>query len=172
MSKNNIILIGMPGCGKSTLGVLLAKTLLKSFVDTDLLIQEREGKELYKIIAEKGSDAFAAIENEVVSGVKVRNSVIATGGSVVFGKEAMKNLKSLGTVVYIRLPLHEIERRVNNIKTRGIVMAPGQTLASIYAQRAPLYEKYADITVRCSRAPLEKTVEKIVRAVRESSRHE
>ena len=168
MSKNNIILIGMPGCGKSTLGVLLAKTLLKSFVDTDLLIQQREGKELYKIIAEKGADAFAEIENDVVSKVDLENCVIATGGSVVFGKEAMENLKSLGTVVYLRLPLHEIERRVRNIKTRGIVMAPGQTLASVYAQRVPLYEKYADITVHCSRAPLERTVEKIIKALKEN----
>ena len=165
MSKNNIILIGMPGCGKSTLGVLLAKTLLKSFVDTDLLIQEREGKELYKIIAERGKDAFAAIENDVVSKIDYNNCVIATGGSVVFGEDAMENLKSLGTVVYLRLPLQEIERRVKNIKTRGIVMAPGQTLAGVYAQRVPLYEKYADVTVNCSRAPLERTVEKIIKAL-------
>lgn len=165
MSKNNIILIGMPGCGKSTLGVLLAKTLLKSFVDTDLLIQEREGKELYKIIAECGKDAFAAIENDVVSKIDYNNCVIATGGSVVFGEDAMENLKSLGTVVYLRLPLQEIERRVKNIKTRGIVMAPGQTLAGVYAQRVPLYEKYADVTVNCSRAPLERTVEKIMKAL-------
>ncbi|MBR6650837.1 MAG: shikimate kinase [Clostridia bacterium] len=167
MNKDNIILIGMPGCGKSTLGVLLAKTLLKSFVDTDLLIQQQEGKELYKIIAEKGKDAFSEIENQAVARVKCHNSIIATGGSVVFGEDAMKNLKSLGTVVYLKLPLHEIERRVRNIRTRGIVMAPGQTLASVFNERAPLYEKYADITVHCSRAPLEKTVEKIIRALGE-----
>jgi len=165
MNKENIILIGMPGCGKSTLGVLLAKTLLKSFVDTDLIIQEQQGKELYKIIAEKGSDAFAKIENDVVAGIKCRNCVIATGGSVVFGEDAMRNLKSQGTVVYLKLPLHEIERRVRNIRTRGIVMAPGQTLAGVFNERAPLYEKYADVTVHCSRAPLEKTVEKIMRAL-------
>ena len=165
MKGNNIILIGMPGCGKSTVGVLLAKTLLKGFCDTDLLIQEREGTELYKIIAEKGTDAFAAIENDVVSTVNADNCVIATGGSVIFGKEAMENLKSLGTVVYIKLPLAEIERRVKNIKTRGIVMEPGQSLAGIYEQRTPLYEKYTDITVPCKRAPLEKTVERIVKAI-------
>ena len=165
MNHENIILIGMPGCGKSTLGVLLAKTLLKGFVDTDLIIQEKEGKELYKIIAEKGKDAFAQIENKIVSEVKFQNCVVATGGSVVFGEDAMKNLKSQGTVVYLRLPLHEIERRVRNIKTRGIVMAPGMTLANVFEERAPLYEKYADITVHCSRAPLEKTVEKIMKAL-------
>ncbi len=165
MKDENIILIGMPGCGKSTLGVLLAKTLLKGFVDTDLIIQEKEGKELYKIIAEKGKDAFAEIENNIVSQVKFRNCVVATGGSVVFGEDAMKNLKSQGTVVYLKLPLHEIERRVRNIKTRGIVMAPGMTLANVFEERAPLYEKYADITVNCSRAPLEKTVEKIMKAI-------
>ena len=165
MNKDNIVLIGMPGCGKSTLGVVLAKTLLKSFVDTDLLIQKEQGKELYKIIAEQGKEAFSKIENDVVSKVKCENSIIATGGSVVFGEDAMKNLKNIGTVVYLRLPLHEIERRVKNIKTRGIVMAPGQTLANVYEQRVPLYEKYADITVNCSRAPLERTVEKIVKTL-------
>lgn len=167
MNKDNIILIGMPGCGKSTLGVLLAKTLLKSFVDTDLVIQEQEGKELYKIIAEKGREAFSEIENKAVAQVKCHNSIIATGGSVVFGEDAMRNLKSLGTVVYLKLPLHEIERRVRNIRTRGIVMAPGMTLANVFEERAPLYEKYADITVHCSRAPLEKTVEKIIKALGE-----
>lgn len=165
MKGNNIILIGMPGCGKSTVGVLLAKTLLKGFFDTDLLIQEREGKELYKIIAEKGKDTFAAIENEIVSQVQAENCVIATGGSVVFGEDAMKNLKKLGTVVYIKIALPEIERRVKNIKTRGIVMEPGQTLAGVYAQRTPLYEKYADVIVPCPRAPLEKTVERIIKAL-------
>ncbi len=163
--KNNIILIGMPGCGKSTVGVLLAKSLLKSFTDTDLLIQRQEGKELYKIIAEKGKDAFAEIENKVVSQVKAENTVIATGGSVIFGEDAMANLKALGTVIYIKLPLCEIERRVRNIKTRGIVMEPGQTLESIYNERTPLYEKYADLVVPCRRAPLEKTVERLMRAL-------
>jgi shikimate kinase len=164
-SKNNIILIGMPGCGKSTVGVLLAKTMLKGFVDTDLLIQKREKTELYKIIAEKGTDEFARIENDVVSAVDAENCVIATGGSVIFGEEAMQNLKSLGTVVYIQLPLEEIECRVRNIKTRGIVMEPGQTLATIYEQRTPLYEKYADVIVKCKRSPLEKTVERIMKAL-------
>ena len=165
MKGNNIILIGMPGCGKSTVGVLLAKTLLKGFCDTDLLIQEREGTELYKIIGERGTAEFARIENDVVASVKASNCVIATGGSVIFGEDAMKNLKELGTVVYIKLPLAEIERRVKNITTRGIVMEPGETLASVYDQRTPLYEKYADIIVPCKRAPLEKTVERIIKAL-------
>ena len=165
MKGNNIILIGMPGCGKSTVGVLLAKTLLKGFCDTDLLIQEREGTELYKIIGERGTAEFARIENDVVASVKASNCVIATGGSVIFGEDAMKNLKELGTVVYIKLPLAEIERRVKNITTRGIVMEPGETLASVYDQRTPLYEKYADIIVPCKRAPLEKTVERLIKAL-------
>ena len=165
MKGNNIILIGIPGCGKSTVGVLLAKTLLKGFCDTDLLIQEREGTELYKIIGERGPAEFARIENDVVDSVKASNCVIATGGSVIFGEDAMKNLKELGTVVYIKLPLAEIERRVKNITTRGIVMEPGETLASVYDQRTPLYEKYADIIVPCKRAPLEKTVERIIKAL-------
>ncbi|MBQ8475143.1 MAG: shikimate kinase [Clostridia bacterium] len=163
---NNIILIGMPGCGKSTVGVLLAKTLLKSFCDTDLLIQEREGTELYKIIAQVGADRFSQIENEVVSGLKCKNTVVATGGSVVFGKEAMEILKSQGTVVYLKLPYPTIKRRLYNIKTRGVVMAPGQTLKNIYDQRTPLYEKYADVTVDCSNSTLEKTVERVVDALK------
>ena len=164
-TKNNIILIGMPGCGKSTVGVLLAKTLLKAFCDTDLIIQQQEGKELYKIIAEVGSEEFSAIENRIVSNISCKNTVIATGGSVVFGEEAMKNLKAQGTVVYIKLPYQTIKRRLYNIKTRGIVMAPGQTLKSIYDQRTPLYEKYADVTVECVGSTLEQTVEHVIDAL-------
>ena len=120
--KNNIILIGMPGAGKSTVGVLLAKAMNYQFLDTDLTIQQENGKKLFEIINEKGLDEFLNIENDVLSRVNATNSIIATGGSAIFGKEAMEHLKSIGHVVYIRLSCDEIIRRVNNIKTRGIAM--------------------------------------------------
>lgn len=146
---DNVILIGMPGAGKSTVGVLLAKRLAYRFVDTDLLIQEAEGKRLFEILRNCGNDYFAAAENRIVASLKAKKSVIATGGSVVFGKEAMQNLKSLGKVVYLRVPLAELEKRVNNFETRGILMKSGQTLEDIFVERTPLYEKYADLTVDC-----------------------
>ncbi len=146
---DNIVLIGMPGVGKSTVGVLLAKRLGYRFVDTDLLIQEKEGKRLFEILRDNGNEYFAATENRVCSSLKAERTVIATGGSVVFGSEAMKNLKRLGKVVYLRVPLAELEKRVNNFETRGILMKSGQTLEDIFYERTPLYEKYADLTVDC-----------------------
>ncbi len=162
---NNIILIGMPGAGKSTLGVVLAKALGFDFTDTDLIIQSEQNEKLYKIIEKKGIKEFIEIENGTVAALKVKNSVIATGGSVIFGKEAMENLKSLGTVVYLEVDEKEIEKRLSNIKTRGIVMEKGETVEKIYNERTPLYEKYADITVVCKGMDLEKTVEKIISLV-------
>ncbi|MBQ8868311.1 MAG: shikimate kinase [Oscillospiraceae bacterium] len=146
---DNIVLIGMPGAGKSTVGVLLAKRLGYRFVDTDLLIQEIEGKRLFEIMRDNGNEYFADAENRIVASLKVERSVIATGGSVVFGSDAMQNLKSLGKVVYLRVPLAELEKRVNNFETRGILMKSGQTLKDIYAERTPLYERYADLTIDC-----------------------
>ena len=162
---NNIVLIGMPGAGKSTLGVVLAKALGFDFVDTDLIIQSEQNEKLYRIIEKKGIKRFIEIENETVSSLKAENSVIATGGSVIFGKEAMENLKKLGTVVYLQVGEKEIEKRLSNIKTRGIVMEAGETVEKIYNERTPLYEKYADITVSCKGMDLEKTVEKIISLV-------
>ncbi len=146
---DNIILIGMPGAGKSTVGVLLAKRLGYRFVDTDLLIQEKENRRLFEILRDCGNEYFAAAENKTVASLKAEKSVIATGGSVVFGTDAMENLKSLGKVVYLRVPLCEIEKRVSNFETRGILMKSGQTLEDIFYERTPLYEKYADLTVDC-----------------------
>ncbi len=144
---NNIILIGMPGAGKSTVGVLLAKRLGYRFVDTDLLIQESEGKRLFEILRDDGNEYFAAAENRVCADLKAERTVVATGGSVVFGSDAMENLKNLGKVVYLKVPLAELEKRVSNFETRGILMQKGQTLEDIFIERTPLYEKYADITV-------------------------
>lgn len=167
MKKNNIILIGMPGAGKSTLGVVLAKAMGFDFVDTDLIIQSEQNEKLYRIIEKKGIEEFIRIENETASSLKAENSVIATGGSVIFGKEAMKNLKNLGTVIYLQVNVKEIEKRLSNIKTRGIVMKAGETVKKIYDERTPLYKKYADITVNCDGMDLEKTVEKIISFVGE-----
>lgn len=166
--KNNIVLIGMPGAGKSTIGVLLAKSINYQFIDTDLIIQSQNGSKLYEIINEKGIDEFLKIENDTLAGVNVEKSVIATGGSAIFGEEAMTHLKSIGYIVYIRLSCEEIERRINNIKTRGIAMSKGKTISDIYGDRTPLYEKYADIIVDCENTTIEDCVEMIMDKCSES----
>ncbi|MBO5882916.1 MAG: shikimate kinase [Clostridia bacterium] len=143
----SVILIGMPSCGKSTLGVLLAKRLGMRFIDSDLLIQEREGKLLHEIIGEVGTDGFIAIENLVNRNITDRNAVISTGGSAVYGKEAMEHLKTLGKVVYLRISYSEMEKRLGDYVHRGVVIKKGHTLADMYKERVALYEKYADIIV-------------------------
>ena len=143
---NNIILIGMPGCGKSTVGVVLAKAMGYRFLDSDLLIQETDGRLLCNIIEEEGIRGFNEIENRINASIDVRKTVIATGGSVVYGREAMEHLKSIGTVVYIRLPLSEIKKRLGDLTKRGVSIREGQSLEELYEERAPLYERYADIT--------------------------
>ena len=158
----NIVLIGMPGAGKSTIGVLLAKSLLYSFVDTDLIIQNSYRKSLCDIIAEKGTDGFLEIENDTISGCDFENSVIATGGSAVYGKEAMQKLKENSIFVYLNLPLAELESRIADIKTRGVAMKNGTTLADLYEERKPLYEQYADFTLDCTGLTPEQCVEMIV----------
>ena len=163
---NNIVLIGMPGAGKSTVGVLLAKTLGYAFLDTDLVIQEREGRLLQDLVDELGVEAFLDREAAAICSVDCDRTVIATGGSVVCRDGAMEHLKDLGRIVYLQLPLEELERRLHNISTRGIAMAPGETLAHIYDYRAPLYRKYADLTVAVDRQTLEETVEQVLRALK------
>lgn len=163
---NNIILIGMPGAGKSTVGVLLAKTLGYAFLDTDLVIQEREGRLLQDLVDELGVEAFLDREATAIGSVDCDRTVIATGGSVVCRDGAMEHLKDLGRIVYLQLPLEELERRLHNISTRGIAMAPGETLAHIYDYRSPLYQKYADLTVAVDRQTLEETVEQVLRALK------
>lgn len=158
----NLILTGMPACGKSTLGVVLAKTLGMKFVDTDLLIQEVENCKLQKIIDERGMQEFLRIEEKVLSEIEAENSIISTGGSAVYSDKAMKHLGSIGDVVYIKLSLDEIERRLNNIKTRGIAMKPGETLADLYNMRVPLYEKYADITIETEGMGIEESIEVLI----------
>lgn len=159
--KSNIVLIGMPGSGKSTAGVILAKMTGLSFVDTDLLIQSRTGKLLQQIIDEKGTDEFIRLEGEIIASLEFENSVIATGGSAVLTGGAMKNLKQGGTVVYLKTDLADICRRITNLETRGIAMQSGETLGDIYKKREPLYRKYADITVSGSAA--EETAREIIK---------
>ena len=158
----NIVLIGMPGAGKSTVGVLLAKSTLRSFVDTDLVIQQKQGKSLCEIIGEEGTDRFLEIENEAIASCSFYCCVVATGGSAVFGKEAMETLKKDGTVVYLKLPVDEIKKRISDIRTRGVAVKPGVTLEEIFKERKPLYEKYADFTVDCTGLNAEQCVGKII----------
>lgn len=161
----NIILIGMPGAGKSTIGVLLAKSMLMDFVDTDLLIQKKYSTSLCEIINSKGIEEFLKIENDVISSWSFLNCVVATGGSVVYGEEAMGRLKKDGIAVYLRLMPEEIEKRINNIHTRGIAMKEGTSIADLYRERAPLYEKYADFTVDCRGLTAEQCVDKIIEMI-------
>lgn len=162
MNRKNVVLIGMPAVGKSTVGVILAKLLGYSFVDTDLVIQKSEGKLLKHIIAEKGVDGFIETENRILSSLNCVNSVISTGGSVIYGADAMKNLSQNGIVIYLKLDYHKLKYRLHNIKNRGVVIKEGQSLSSLYRERVPLYEKYADIIIDENGCNIEKTVEKIM----------
>ncbi|MBQ7837645.1 MAG: shikimate kinase [Clostridia bacterium] len=161
----NIVLIGMPGAGKSTIGVLLAKSTLMDFTDTDLLIQKKYSSALCDIINEKGIDEFLKIENDVICEAEFHNCVVATGGSAVYGEKAMEKLKNSGTVVYLKVDAAELKKRINNIHTRGIAMKEGTTIDELYSERAPLYEKYADITVDCASLTPEQCVDEIIRSI-------
>lgn len=165
--KENIVLIGMPGVGKSTIGVVLAKILGYQFIDADLVIQEKTGRLLKDIIAEEGIEEFIKIENEVNASIDTKKAVIATGGSVVYGKEAMKHLSEIGTVVYLQLELSALSRRLGSLKKRGVVLKKGQTLKDLYEERIPLYEKYADIIVNEHHCTIQKTVGKIIKKLEE-----
>lgn len=163
--KTNIVLIGMPGVGKSTIGVILAKVLGYSFLDADLLIQEQEGKLLREIIEEKGTDGFIEVENRVNASIRADRAIIATGGSVVYGKEAMEHLKEIGRVVYLKVSYAILEKRLADIKGRGVVLKEGQTLETLFEERSKLYEQYADVEVSEEGLDVEQTVEKLVEAL-------
>lgn len=158
---NNIILIGMPGAGKSTVGVVLAKKMGYCFVDSDLVIQEKTKKLLHEIIREEGLQGFLEVENQINASLEVDNAVVATGGSVIYGSEAMEHLKEIGTVVYLRLSCRTIARRLGDLHERGVALKKGQTLESLYQERIPYYEKYADITINCERKSIRRIVEEI-----------
>lgn len=161
----NIILIGMPGAGKSTLGVLLAKALGMDFVDTDIVIQQLEGRLLQDIINDDGIEKFMEIEERTVSGLKLHNCVIATGGSLVFSEKAVNALKQGGENYYLHVPLEEIRKRLKNIKTRGIVIKKGYSLEDVFEERVPLYKKYADKTIDCSNKNIEDCVNEIIEQI-------
>lgn len=162
---DNIILIGMPGCGKSTLGVLLAKELGFHFTDTDLVIQEREQRLLQNILDHDGLEALLQAEERAILSLCCRNTVIATGGSAVFSERSMNHLKNGGKCVYLKLSLKEITRRIHNFSTRGIACKAGMTLADIYEQRVPLYEKYADLTINCEMNAMTDNVAAIIKTL-------
>ena len=149
-ADSNIVLIGMPGVGKSTIGVLLAKATSRNFVDTDVVIQRRHQRRLQDIIETEGMDAFKRLEERALLDLNVRGHVIATGGSVVYSHPAMTHLKTSGVVVYLKLPFELLESRVASLDVRGVVREPAQTLADLYRARRPLYERYADLTVDCT----------------------
>lgn len=157
----NIILIGMPGSGKSTVGVVLAKRLGCQFVDSDLVIQEKTGKLLYQLIEELGEAGFLELENEINAGLQAKRAVIATGGSAVYGKEAMAHFKEMGKVVYLCLPYEELRERLGDLHKRGVVLKEGYTLKELYEERVPLYEKYADLVIDCSGRDIRSVMEEI-----------
>ena len=165
MSRDNIILIGMPASGKSTVGVILAKLLGRDFIDTDLLIQRREARLLSEIIRDEGLDGFLSIEADVLSGIEASQSVIATGGSAVYGHNAMLHLKELGSVVYLEVDYAAIASRLDDIRSRGVVLREGQTLETLYRERVALYRKYADIIVPESGMGIEATVQAVRNAL-------
>ena len=164
--KNNITLIGMPGAGKSTVGVVLAKVMGYRFVDSDLVIQEQTGKLLSEIIEEKGTEGFLEVEDRINAGLICEKSVIATGGSVVYCKNAMEHLKEISTVIYLKLPYERVEKRLGNLKDRGVALKEGQTLKDLYEERCPLYEKYADVVIEADTTSVESCMRKILEEIR------
>lgn len=165
--KDNIILIGMPGAGKSTVGVVLAKALGYNFVDSDLVIQKETGKRLFEIIDEVGIDEFLNIENRINAALSVEKSVVATGGSVIYGEEAMEHLKSIGKVIYLKTDYESLEKRLGNLLKRGVAIRSGNTLLDLYNERVPLYEMYADITIDTKNKGIREVVEIISKTMRE-----
>lgn len=166
MKRKNIIFIGMPAVGKSTVGVVIAKRLGMRFVDTDLLIQEQEGKLLHEIIAEVGEDGFLEIENQVNQNVNAENSVISPGGSVVYCEDAMHHFKEIGTVIYLKVSFETIQNRIRNPKKRGVVLRDGQSFQELYEERVRLFEKYADITIREDELSIEETIENVLSVIK------
>lgn len=159
---NNIVLIGMPGVGKSTIGVILAKILGYRFADSDIIIQEQEGRLLKDIISEEGVCGFIKIENTVNRNINLKNAVIATGGSAVYGSRAMEHYRETATVIYLKLDFGTLKLRLNDIKGRGVVLKAGQTLEDIYNERTVLYEKYSDIVIDESGLNAEQTIQTIL----------
>ncbi len=165
MNRENVILIGMPGSGKSTCGVIAAKVLLKNFFDTDLLLQGLERSRLQDLIDTKGTDYFYEAEEKAILSLNIEATVIATGGSVIYSDKAMQHLRTLGKVIYLHTEYETMLGRINDLTTRGIVVKQGSTLRDMYDERLPLYQKYADAVVVCDGNTVEDTVAEIVRIV-------
>ncbi|MBQ8429270.1 MAG: shikimate kinase [Clostridia bacterium] len=165
LQNDNIILIGMPSCGKTTVGVSLSKAIGYGYIDSDSVIVAREGRPLDVIIEEVGRESFLDIEAKVNSELASSRCVIATGGSVIYRDYAMQKLKAMGKVVYLKHDLKTIEKRIGDMKKRGVAMKEGFTLKDLYEERAPLYEKYADVTVQLKDEPLSKTVARVIKAI-------
>ncbi len=163
--KSNIVLVGMPGVGKSTLGVILAKILGYRFLDADLVIQEREGKLLKEIIEDEGVEGFMSVENEVNASIECERTIIATGGSVIYGKEAMEHLKDIGEIIYLKADYDVLNKRLSNLKGRGVVLKDGQDLKDLYEERTPMYEYYADYVIDETNCDIEQTIEKILEKI-------
>lgn len=161
MNCKNITLIGMPGAGKSTVGVVLAKMLGYRFLDSDLEIQEQTKKRLHELIFEYGQQGFLEIENRTNAGISVSNTVIATGGSAVYGTQAMEHLREISTVVYLKLSYESLKTRLGDLQERGVVMEPGQTLQELMDIRCPLYEKYAHVTVDADRMDIREIAKRL-----------
>lgn len=161
--RDNIVLIGMPGAGKSTVGVVLAKVAGHKFVDSDLVIQETTGKLLHELITEHGMEGFLKIENKINAELDITKAIIATGGSVIYGKEAMEHLKEIGLVVYLKLSLESIADRLGDLKQRGVALKEGWGLKELYEERVPLYEKYADLVIDCEQKSIREITEEIAR---------
>ena len=164
--KDNIILIGMPGVGKSTAGVVAAKLAGYQFLDSDLVIMQRDGRLLPEIIEQDGVEGFLSIENRVNASISAHNTIIATGGSVIFGDGAMYHLSSIGTIVYLRATYETIASRVTDLKGRGVAMKPAQTLREIYEERKDLYEKFADHIIDVDEQSIEATAQELAKIAR------
>ena len=162
MEKSNIVLIGMPASGKSTVGVILAKILGMDFCDTDILIQQREGLKLNQILEKRGVDAFLECEERALLSLNAENTVIATGGSAIYSKKGMSHLKKTSMIIYLKVPQKEIFRRISDIKERGVVLFDSQSVDDMYRERSKLYEEYADITVKEDGSSIEETVQAVV----------
>mgnify|MGYP002610726220 CR=1 FL=1 len=163
---NNVTLIGMPGSGKSTIGVILAKALRYEFLDSDLLIQKQEKRKLSEIIEQDGPEKFKEIENQVNADIHVTDTVIAPGGSVIYCEEAMEHFKEIGKIVYLKASYQTIKKRIRNPKKRGVVLKEGQTLKNLYDERVGYFEKYADITIDEDGCQIEETIDNVIRAVK------